>query len=97
MSRESKLQGGIIRWLKSEGAYVVKPRAGPGVPIGCPDIFFVYDGAWGFIEVKASMDADYRDGQEATLARLSNWSPFVYTVCPENWPQVKKELETLFF
>jgi Holliday junction resolvase len=94
---EGKLQSEIIKWLKSQGAYVIKPRPGPGVPVGCPDILFLFEGAWGAIECKASPTAPYRVGQEPTLARLNNWSPFVYTAYPENWPEIKTELTTLFF
>lgn len=94
---ESRLQGQIIRWLKSKGAYVIKCGAGPGVPVGCPDILFLYEGAWGAIEVKASRTARYRPGQKMTLYKLNGWSPFVYTAHPENWPQIRAELVERFF
>lgn len=94
---EAKLQSKIIIWLKSKGAYVIKNRSGPGVPTGCPDIIFVYEGAWGVIEVKAYANSSYRTGQKPTLAFLSNWSPFVYVAHSENWPEVKAHLEKHFF
>lgn len=95
--RESKLQSQIIKFLKSKGAYVIKTKPGPGVPVGCLDIVFLYEGAWGVIEVKADESSRYQPGQEATIARLSAWSPFVYTAHPGNWPQIEKELLLLFF
>lgn len=94
---ESKLQGKIIRWLKSKGAYVIKNSARPGVPIGCPDIVFFYDGAYGFIEVKASITARYRVGQRETLRKLREWTPFCYVASPEVWPQIQAELVERFF
>lgn len=94
---EGKLQAKIIIWLKEQGAYVVKNRAGPGVPVGCPDLFFFYDGAWGAIEAKRDEKAPYRVGQQKTLKRLEKWSPFVYTAYPENWPDVQKILLEQFF
>lgn len=94
---EAKLQAKIIKFLKEKGAYVIKTRPGPGTPVGCPDILFLCEGAWGSIEVKASKGARYQPGQEATLARLQEWSPFVYTVDPENWDLIRKELLLLFF
>lgn len=94
---ESKLQTEIIKWLKDRGAYVVKTRAWPGTPTGCPDVLALYEGAWLAIEVKRSAKAVYGVGQEATLARLAGWSPFVYTAFPENWPLIKAELQNNFF
>lgn len=94
---EGKLQSEIIKWLKSKGAYVIKCKSGPGVPVGCPDIIFLFEGAWGSIEVKAGKTSKFQPGQRATIARLSNWSPFVYVAIPENWPTIKSELTTLFF
>lgn len=97
MTAEGKLQSEIIKWLRSKGAYVVKNRAGPGVPVGCPDVLFLYEGAWGAIEVKATVRSPYGQGQKQTLARLAGWSSFVYVAHRDSWPHIKKELETLFF
>jgi Holliday junction resolvase len=94
---ESKLQSTIIRWLKSKGAYVVKTRPGAGTPVGCPDVLFLFEGAWGAIECKASKTARWRPGQEATLAKLLEWSPFVWKVYPENWSEVQDILIDRFF
>lgn len=76
---------------------MVKTKPGPGTPVGCPDILFLYEGAWGALEVKSSKAAKWQPGQEATLKRLSAWSPFVWKVYPENWPEVKTELSNRFF
>lgn len=94
---ETKLQSEIIKWLKEQGAYVIKNRAAPGVPVGCPDILFLYEGAWGAIEVKRDAKAPYRAGQKQTLDRLLKWSPFVWTVHPENWGEVQHNLINYFF
>lgn len=94
---ESKLQSEIIRWLKSKGAYVIKTMPGMGTPVGCPDIVFLFEGAWGVIEVKASEKAPWQPGQEPTLRRLAVWCPFVYKCYPKNWPEVKERLSTDFF
>lgn len=94
---EAKLQSSIIKWLRDRGAYVIKVRAAPGVPVGCPDIIFLYEGAWGVLECKASKSAKYQPGQQATLERLKVWSPFVWKVYPENWPEIQKSLLERFF
>jgi len=48
---ESKIQSDIIKWLKSEGYYVIKViRANEN---GVPDIIFCKDGKFCAIEVKA--------------------------------------------
>jgi Holliday junction resolvase len=94
---ESKLQSQIIKWLKSKGAYVIKTKPGMGTPIGCPDIVFIYEGAWGTIECKAAKGSRFQVGQKATYDRLHAWSPFVYIVYPTIWQAVKIELQTNFF
>jgi len=94
---ETKLQGDIIKWLRSRGAYVIKTRPGPGTPKGCPDIIFLFEGAWGAIEVKARKTAKFQQGQELTINRFSDWSSFIYVAHPENWPNIKDELTKLFF
>jgi hypothetical protein len=94
---EGKLQSEIIKWLKSKGAYVVKARPGRASR-RLSQISYFYTRERGvLLKCKRSSKAPYRVGQEATLARLSEWSPFVYTAHPENWPQIKTELTTLFF
>jgi hypothetical protein len=94
---ESKLQAEIIKWLKQKGAYVIKNRAAPGVPVGCPDIIFLYDTVWGAIEVKASAKSPYQPGQQLTLDRLSTLSNHVYAVHPDNWHYTQSELLNSFF
>lgn len=94
---EAKLQTKIIKFLKDKGAYVIKTKPQPGTPVGCPDIIFLYEGSWGAIEVKASERAPYRQGQEATLGRFMEWTPFVYTAHPDNWDQIRLELLYRFF
>jgi hypothetical protein len=94
---ESKLQSKIIRWLKDQGAYVIKPKAGPGVPTGCPDVLFFFEERWGCIEVKASSYAAFQTGQQATLHHLRSGNPFVYIATPESWPSIKNEIIANFF
>lgn len=94
---ESKLQTQIIRWLKDQGAYVIKPKPGPGVPVGCPDILFLFKNRWGAIECKADERAKMQPGQAATLDFLRGYNTFVYKVFPENWPEIKSLLSSCFF
>lgn len=94
---ESKLQSKIIKFLKENGAYVIKTKPGAGVPVGCPDVLGLFDTQWLAIEVKASRTSPYRVGQEATLRHLSKWNSWVYTAYPENWEKIKEELLTTFF
>jgi Holliday junction resolvase len=94
---EAKLQTTIIKFLKAEGAYVIKTKPQPGTPVGCPDIIFLFEGAWGAIEVKASKSSPWQPGQELTLKKLGNWSPFVYKAYPDNWLEIKADLLRRFF
>lgn len=94
---ESKLQAEIIKYLKHKGCYVIKHGAGPGVPVGCPDVSAYYDGAVIFIEVKASEKSKFQPLQRETLAKLKDWFGFVYVAYPSNWHVIQEELESRFF
>lgn len=94
---EGKLQTKIIKWLKDRGAYVIKVRAAPGVPVGCPDIIFLFGSEWGAVEVKASPEAKYQPGQLQTLRWLGDMNNGnVFVANPENWEDTKLQLETIF-
>lgn len=97
MGAEAKVERDATKWLKDMGAYVWKFRAGPGTPTGAPDRGFFFGGIFGVIEFKASKNAPFRPGQEATLARLRAMGARTYIVYPENWPIVKLELQTHIF
>lgn len=97
MKVEQRLQSKIINWLKDCGAFVIKTQASPGVPIGSPDVIFLYRDKWGAIEVKASIKAPVRYPQKVQLERLRSYNPYVYLAYPENWDEIKDELYTLFF
>lgn len=94
---ESRLQHLIVGWLKDQGAYVIKTKPQPGVPVGCPDIIGLYKSKWLAIEVKRSAKAPYRVGQEATLKHLNSQNWWVFTANPESWPEIKRTLAELFF
>jgi len=88
---ESKLQSEIIRWLRSKKCFVMK-CGGAGVPTGTADVFFCCEGFYGFIEVKKSAKASFQPLQPEFLAKMDAWS-WAKAVWPENWPEVKAELE----
>lgn len=94
---EKKLQSEIIKWLKSMGAYVIKVRAAPGVPVGCPDVIALYQDRWCVIEVKADENSRMQPGQQATLDWLGGQNPYVYKCWPEIWPIIKSQLQRDFF
>lgn len=94
---EKKLQSKIIKFLKDNGAYVLKTTPVPGIPVGCPDIIALYGNTFAAIEVKADPTSRYRPGQGETLDFLRRGSSFVYRADPTTWPGIKAELELLFF
>lgn len=91
---EAKLQSDVIRYLRDKGCYVIKAKPGAGVPMGCPDIIFMLEGFWGGIEVKANPRSAFKVLQEETLEKLNIWS-WAKVVHPENWVEVKQELEVI--
>lgn len=97
---EAQFQKKAIKWLKEQGAYVIKTRPGFGIPSGCPDVFVFYGPRHADIEFKAGEKSPYRAGQEATLGYLKRnggGNPFVYTAWPENWPLIQADLLHNFF
>lgn len=93
---EAKLQSKIIKWLKSEGCYVIKTKPGPGISAGCPDIIALYGDKFIAIEVKATSTAPFRPGQQETLSFLRRYNRFVYVAYPENWPTIQNEIASQF-
>lgn len=92
--KESAFQAKIIKWLKSQGCYVIKNTGMPGVPVGCPDVVFFKEGFYGFIEVKPSKDAGFQPLQKPTLEKLDAWS-WAKVVHPQNWDEIKLDLERM--
>ena len=90
---ESKLQAEIIKWLRSRGCFVMK-CGGAGVPTGTADIFFCFEGFYGFIEVKKSAKAKFQPLQPEFLAKMDGWS-WAKAVYPENWEEVRHELSKM--
>lgn len=94
---ESRLQHLIIGFLKDKGAYVIKTKPQPGIPVGCPDVIALYLDQWLAIEVKKDPKAPDRPGQKPTREFLRKNNYFVYRADPENWPTIKTELDDKFF
>lgn len=94
MATESRLQTEIIKYLKKRGCYVIKTKPGPGVPVGCPDIIFLFEGFYGAIEAKASKTSPYQPLQKEALEKLNNWS-WAKRVDPSNWDVVRLELDSI--
>lgn len=94
MNRESKLQKEIVRYLKSKKCYVIKTRPGSGTPVGCPDIIALLEGCWIALEVKASEKSPFQPLQEHTIEKLDDWS-YAKAVFPENWLEIKAELDVM--
>lgn len=64
------------------------------IPNGTADIFFCKEGFYGFIEVKSSKTATFRPLQLEFLAKMNDWS-WAKAVYPENWPNIRLELDLL--
>jgi hypothetical protein len=92
MSAESNLQSQIRHYLKSKGCYVLVIRPQPGIPDGCSDILFMFEGFWGALEVKDGPKAPYRPLQRETLEQFNEWS-WARRVDPTDWPVIREELE----
>lgn len=91
---EKKLQGEILKFLRSKGCFVMKTTPGGGIPAGTADIFFCKEGFYGWIEVKKAKNAPHQPGQDAFIAKMGDWSWATFAN-PSNWPNIKEELEEM--
>lgn len=89
---ERDFQKKVVSWLKKHKCFVIKND--PTVHAGVADLFFCKEGFYGFIECKKSKTAKFRPGQKEFLAKMDEWS-WARAVFPENWDEIKKELEGL--
>lgn len=94
MAAEKQLQEKVRKWLKSKGCLVLVMSPAPGVPSGWPDIMFFYEGLYGALELKASKTAKKQPLQDYFVEKLSEWS-YARFVWPENWDEVRAELDEL--
>lgn len=94
MPKESDIQSKIAKWLRSKGCFVWKCQQNATTQRGVADLFFCYEGFYGFIEVKRAKNAPRQPGQEAFIEKMNNWS-WAKVVWPENWEQTQRELEDL--
>lgn len=94
MATEARTQEKLIRYLKKKGCYVLKPKPGPGVPVGCPDVLALFEGFWAAFEVKATPHSKLQPLQVETLLKFEEWS-FARIVTPSNIDDVVAELETI--
>lgn len=101
---EKKLQSEIATYLRRKGAFVMVLQPQAGIPTGTPDIIALLDGGgWIALEVKPS-NPYKRDGtakkgafqplQQKTVAKLNDMY-FARVVWPDNWSEVRTELEQL--
>lgn len=91
---EAKFQAKIISWLKKQGCLPIKYEQNATTKAGIPDIIFFKEGFWGALEVKKSKTAKFQPLQKEMIAKMDemSWARAVY---PENWDEIKKELEEI--
>lgn len=91
---EAKFQAKIVSYLKKKGCVVLKYEQNATTHSGFPDILFMESGFWGAIEVKKSKNAKFQPLQKEMIEKLDkmSWARVVY---PENWEEVKKEIEEI--
>ena len=91
---ERKVQSKLVKYLKSKGCYVIKTRPGPGVPVGCPDVIALHEGAWFAFEVKADEDSEFQPLQEKTIEKLDSWG-LAFIIHSDNYDEIIEELDYL--
>lgn len=101
---ESNFSRRVADWLRKKGCYVLVTTVITGIPEGCPDIIALCNGGgWIALEVKAKCpykkDGTARSGafqplQPQTISKLNDMY-YCKVVYPENFEEIKKELNTI--
>lgn len=91
---EAAFQAKVIKFLRSKGCFVWKCHQDSTTQAGVADLFFCYEGFYGFIELKKSKTAKRRLGQKEFIEKMDTWS-WARVVYPEIWGELQKELEQL--
>jgi len=90
---ESQFQAIVIKWLRSKGFWVMKCQV-PPAPTGTADVFFCYEGFYGWLECKQSKTSKFQPLQKEFITKMNDWS-WAKVVYPSNWEEIKYELERL--
>lgn len=96
VKKEKVLQSTIAQYLRGKGCFtmVIQPQA--GIPQGTADIIALApSGRYIYIEVKAYKGAPYQPLQEHWLNLIASWGQPSYTAYPDNWEQIKTELDAI--
>ena len=91
MKKESEFEKEVVRYLKSKGCDVFKMRHGPEGP---PDRLFLKEGFWGMLEDKKSKSAPFQPLQKEKIKKYNAMS-YARATYPENWDEVKAELDKI--
>lgn len=92
--READFQAKVIKWLKSKGCIVIKMQQNATTHSGIADLFFCFEGFYGFLEVKKSRNAKFQPLQKRFIEKINKWS-YGAVVYPENFEKIKKELSEM--
>lgn len=92
--KEADFQKKVISWLKKQGCLTLKYEQNATTHAGVADVFFCKEGFYGFLECKKAKNSPLRPGQKEFIMKMSEWS-YGKIIYPENFEEVKKELEYL--
>lgn len=92
--REQSFQTKVSNYLKRKGCYVIKINQDAKSKTGDPDLVAFKEGWWGWFEVKKSKNAKCRPLQPEKI-KWANENSYGVIVYPENFNEVKKELEKM--
>lgn len=95
MALERDFQKKVIQWLRKQGCVVLKYQQNATTRAGVADVFFCYEGFYGFLECKNSKNASLRPGQQRFIDKINDWS-YGRIVWPgKRWDDTKAELKEM--
>lgn len=91
---EGKFQDKLIKYLSSNGVYVVKFNASGTSKVGVPDLLACINGSFVGIEVKKE-DGVISDAQQMNILQIRKSGGCAICVKPSNFEDIKECLEEL--
>lgn len=90
---ESQFQAIVIKWLRAKGFWAMKCQV-PPAPTGTADVFFCYEGFYGWLECKKCKTSKFQPLQKEFIAKMDDWS-YARVAYPANWEEIKADIERM--
>lgn len=94
MAQEKQFENKVKKYLTEKGCYWVKHFGCAFSRAGVPDLLCCVNGKFVALECK-SEKGKLSELQKYEIKKISNSGGFAYCVSPNNWEEIKKEIDKI--